>query len=223
MATHDLRPEILHAFGTPIVAMDIPNCDEINADLTDRIVQHRETNKGIARSNINSWHSGEDLVTWGGPCAQSLARTFASVCGGITDLATETGAHQRQWVIRMWANVFDPGALNGAHHHPGAFWSAVYYVSDGRDIAGEDVGGELVLHSPHESVSSMYAPDVFIRLPDGQRLLPTMSVKPRPGLGVIFPSWLMHEVTPYRGNRTRISIAMNFSLTSGQSRGTTQG
>jgi uncharacterized protein (TIGR02466 family) len=116
----------------------------------------------------------------------------------------------------MWANVFERGALNRLHSHPGAFWSGVYYVSDGRRSKDEAVGADLVLHSPHELVSSMYAPDVHIRLPNGPRLSSTMAVNPRPGLGVIFPSWLLHEVDPYRGNGFRISVALNFSLTSGK-------
>lgn len=87
-------------------------------------------------------------------------------------------------------------------------------MSDARGTVDEDVGGDQVLHSPHESVSSMYAPDVHIMLPNGERLLSTFAVRPRPGLGVIFPSWLMHEVDPYRGTRIRISIALNLSLTS---------
>jgi hypothetical protein len=28
----------------------------------------------------------------------------------------------------------------------------------------------------------------------------------------VFPAWLQHGVCPYRGNRERISVAINFSL-----------
>lgn len=144
-----------------------------------------------------------------------LAQTFAQICSGVTELPVEAHGGTRQWVVRMWANVFEPGAFNRLHYHPGAFWSGVYYVSDGRRNVDQEVGGDLVLHSPHEGLSSMYAPDVHIKLPDGQPLLSTFSIRPRPGLGVIFASWLMHEVDPYSGSGVRISIAFNFSLTSG--------
>ena len=160
-------------------------------------------------------HTETDFVTWGGAAAQFLAQNFANICSGVTDLPSDTGAAARQWVVRMWANVLEPGAMNRLHYHPGAFWSGVYYVTDGREVQDQEVGGDLILHSPHEGISSMYAPDVRIKLPNGQPLLPTFAIRPRPGLGVIFPSWLMHEVDPYCGNQVRISVAFNFSLTSG--------
>jgi uncharacterized protein (TIGR02466 family) len=210
----DIRPEFHHAFGTPVIAIDFPNHEAINAELEEVILTRRENDDGMVRSNVTSWHSDEGFIRWGGPHAQFLAKSFANICSGVTEMPSEAGANLRRWVVRMWANVFEEGAFNRLHFHPGAFWSAVYYVSDGREMGDEDVGGNLVLHSPHESVSSMYAPDVHIKLPNGERLSSTLAVRPRPGLGVIFPSWLMHEVDPYRGKRTRISIALNLSLTS---------
>jgi hypothetical protein len=37
-------------------------------------------------------------------------------------------------------------------------------------------------------------------------------IRPRPGLLFIFPSWLLHQVLPYRGTGLRISIAFNFGV-----------
>ena len=34
----------------------------------------------------------------------------------------------------------------------------------------------------------------------------------RPGLLFLFPSWLYHQVRPYRGTELRISIAFNFGV-----------
>ena len=215
MQARDFRPEIMHAFGTPVIAVDIPNYEIINAELTEVITEHRKTDKGLIRSNVNSWHSDEDFVKWGGRNAQFLAQTFGNVCTALTELPVSSVPGSRQWVVRMWANVFEQGALNRLHCHPGAFWSGVYYVNDGRRAPDEDIGGDLVLHSPHELASSMYAPDVHMKLPNGERLSSAFTVRPRPGLGVLFPSWLMHEVDPYRGSRVRISIAFNFSFTGG--------
>ena len=58
----------------------------------------------------------------------------------------------------------------------------------------------------------MYAPQLtfpgadFVALGESQRLTP------RAGALIVFPSWLSHGVCPYRGNRERISIAINFSI-----------
>ena len=48
------------------------------------------------------------------------------------------------------------------------------------------------------------------RLPFESR--PAFSVNPRPGLLVVFPSWIPHNQHPYRGTRTHIQIVMNFRV-----------
>jgi uncharacterized protein (TIGR02466 family) len=211
MNKQHLRPEVIQAFGTPVIAFDVPGHESTNAELQAVILARRETDAGLVRSNINGWHSDEDFVQWGGNSARALAQTFADICSGVTEFPNMDG-HSLRWVVRMWANVLDSGASNQRHFHPGAFWSGVYYVDDGRVTPDEDVGAELVLHSPHECVSTMYAPDVSIKLPNGYRLESTMTVRPRPGLGILFPSWITHEVQSFRGSRPRISLAFNFSV-----------
>jgi uncharacterized protein (TIGR02466 family) len=37
------------------------------------------------------------------------------------------------------------------------------------------------------------------------------TITPEAGTMILFPSWLVHAVMPYRGTRPRISIAFNFS------------
>ena len=39
----------------------------------------------------------------------------------------------------------------------------------------------------------------------------TVEFTPRPGLIMLFPSWLQHQVRPYWGQGERISIAFNLS------------
>jgi uncharacterized protein (TIGR02466 family) len=211
--SQSLRPEVIHAFGTPLIVFDIPDSGALNASLREIILGQRLKDSGVSRSNVNGWHSGEDFVEWGGAQAQLIVQTFGGICAGLTQFPPQTGSGSLQWIVRAWANVSEKGAFNKLHYHPGAYWSGVYYVSDGRGDPEEEVGANLVIHSPHAQVASMYAPDVQIRLPDGQCLSPSVTVRPRPGRGVIFPSWLMHEVEPYRGRAVRISIALNFSLT----------
>ncbi|MGH7101282.1 MAG: putative 2OG-Fe(II) oxygenase [Acetobacteraceae bacterium] len=38
------------------------------------------------------------------------------------------------------------------------------------------------------------------------------AARPRPGLLFLFPSWLLHQVRPDRGQSLCISIAFNLSL-----------
>lgn len=208
----EFQTEITQAFGTPIITFDLPTASAVNVELCKVILERRQAEPGIGRSNLGGWHSTEDLMTWGGAAAHVLATTFSNTAGALTEFPSQNGADAVGWVVRMWANVSEDGASNQLHCHPGAYWSGVYYVDDGGFADDPGVGGRLILHSPHESIAAMYAPDVHIKLPTGQRLSSTVVVRPRAGRGIIFPSWLMHRVEPYTGKGTRISIALNLGL-----------
>ena len=58
----------------------------------------------------------------------------------------------------------------------------------------------------------MYAPTLKFMGEDGQSVGAAETIRPRPGLLFLFPSWLFHQVRPYRGDGLRISIAFNLSV-----------
>lgn len=49
-------------------------------------------------------------------------------------------------------------------------------------------------------------------VPDGLSGGATEMMQPKAGRLVMFPSWLLHQVRPYRGSRERISIAFNLTV-----------
>ena len=60
----------------------------------------------------------------------------------------------------------------------------------------------------HPSVHARTQPDkpAVIMAGSGETILP------KPGLLFLFPSWLQHQVRPYRGTELRISIAFNLGV-----------
>ncbi len=84
----------------------------------------------------------------------------------------------------FWFNEMPPGHSTTLHSHEelDELLSAVYYLEC------PDDSGRLILH-------------------DDEALI---TVKPRPGLLVLFPPDLPHEVELNRGRQTRLSIAFNF-------------
>ena len=58
----------------------------------------------------------------------------------------------------------------------------------------------------------MYAPALKFAGEDGASVGAGETIRPRPGLLFLFPSWLFHQVRPYRGDALRISIAFNLGL-----------
>ena len=70
----------------------------------------------------------------------------------------------------MWANVNRSGHGNEFHSHPGAFWSAVYYVDDGGIDADPSLGGELEFMDPRGPLPAMNAPHLGYATEDGLRI-----------------------------------------------------
>ena len=58
----------------------------------------------------------------------------------------------------------------------------------------------------------MYAPQLAFNVPGGLSVGANEVVRPKTGLMVMFPAWLLHQVRPYKGGAERISIAFNLSL-----------
>jgi hypothetical protein len=58
----------------------------------------------------------------------------------------------------------------------------------------------------------MHAPALKFAGDDGQSAGSAQTIRPKPGLMVLFPSFLLHAVRPYRGQGLRISIAFNLGL-----------
>jgi uncharacterized protein (TIGR02466 family) len=112
----------------------------------------------------------------------------------------------------MWANVNRSGHGNEFHSHPGAFWSAVYYVDDGGIDADPSLGGELEFMDPRGPLPAMNAPHLGYAMPGGLTGGATERIRPRAGRLVMFPAWMIHQVRPYQGTAERISIAFNLSL-----------
>ena len=105
-----------------------------------------------------------------------------------------------------------PGDANQLHCHNGSFWSGVYYVDPGGadDPSG---GGELILEDPRFPMAYMTVADLVFRGPDGEPVRSQVAIRPEAGMLVLFPSWVRHSVQPHRGDRERVSVAMNLLLT----------
>jgi uncharacterized protein (TIGR02466 family) len=116
------------------------------------------------------------------------------------------------WKTNAWANVNRAGHGNEFHTHPGAYWSATYYVDDGGIGLDPSLGGEFEMQDPRGVAPAMYAPLLAFAVPGGQSAGAAELIRPKSGMLVLFPAWLSHGVRPYKGSAVRISIALNLSL-----------
>jgi uncharacterized protein (TIGR02466 family) len=95
----------------------------------------------------------------------------------------------------LWVNLLKTGGQHSGHIHPHSIISGTFYVEVPESSGGirfEDPRLPLMMAAPARS-------DSFV------------TVKPRPGLLLLWESWLRHEVLPGRGTGERLSISFNFA------------
>jgi uncharacterized protein (TIGR02466 family) len=102
----------------------------------------------------------------------------------------------------LWVNLLHGSGHHSAHIHPHSIISGTLYVevpAGSGAIRFEDPRLPLMMAAP-------------ARLPDAPEELRTfISVEPRPGLLLLWESWLRHEVLPGTSRGERLSISFNLA------------
>jgi uncharacterized protein (TIGR02466 family) len=102
----------------------------------------------------------------------------------------------------LWVNLLKSGGHHSGHVHPNSVISGTFYVEVPKGsgaIRFEDPRSPLMMAAPSRQKD---APEA---------LQPFVSVEPRPGLLLMWESWLRHEVLAGRGKGERLSISFNFA------------
>jgi uncharacterized protein (TIGR02466 family) len=102
----------------------------------------------------------------------------------------------------LWVNLLKSGGHHGGHIHPHSIISGTLYVE-------VPAGSGLIRFEDPRLPMMMAAPT---RSPEAaQELRPFVTLEPRPGLLLMWESWLRHEVLPGTGRGERLSISFNFA------------
>ena len=102
----------------------------------------------------------------------------------------------------LWVNLLRGPGHHSAHIHPHSFISGTFYVEVPKG------SGAIRFEDPRLPML-MAAPT---RRPDAAEALQSfVTVEPRPGLLLLWESWLRHEVLPGTGRGERLSISFNFA------------
>jgi hypothetical protein len=210
-------PEIAPIFSTPLVVFEVPDAASLNADLRRVIEQREKTHPSTQHSNVGGYQSSWDMDKWGGAPAikllaigRNVANRVTTDVDGIAGQGPHPGYFAVTWQANMWANINRSGHGNEYHCHRGSYWSGVYYVDDGGIDADPSLGGEIEFMDPRGPIPTMLAPHLRVAVSPNRSS--TERVRPRAGRMILFPSWVMHQVRPYRGSAERISIAFNLTV-----------
>ena len=109
--------------------------------------------------------------------------------------AKEAGWQAKPKLDSLWVNILKSGGHHSGHIHPHSILSGTLYVEvpDGSGATRfEDPRLPLMMAAPTR---------------DGT----FVTVRPRPGLLLLWESWLRHEVLPGTGRGERLSVSFNFA------------
>ena len=108
---------------------------------------------------------------------------------------------------RSWINFFRPGMQESEHSHDGSLLSGTYYVEApencGNFVVPDPIGARKS-HRAWTKTNGTTPPTVT-----------EMAYPPKAGRMYMFESWVPHQVTGNKSDRTRISIAFNFRRKTG--------
>lgn len=135
------------------------------------------------------------------PAFADLQRLLTRHASKFADeLAFELGRKPK--LDSLWVNLMKPGGHHSAHIHPHSILSGTLYV--------EVPNGSGAIRFEDPRLSMMMAAPV--RHEDApEELRPFVSIEPRPGLLLMWESWLRHEVLAGSAKTDRLSISFNFS------------
>jgi uncharacterized protein (TIGR02466 family) len=218
-----LNVEITTAFATPLVTVTLPDSENLNRALAELFLQkEREGDKYRTPVHIPTqvgdiFESTFDLFDWPDKPVQQLARECHRVLRDYVatlNKYSEAEMNQFQFHYHAWFHITRRGGYQSVHYHPKASWSGIYCVRTGDSVEGRPESGVVKFYDPRGAVF-MHAD------PGNERLLPAFSATPvylthKEGQLVIFPSFLMHEVLPYLGERERIVAPFNAWITRSQ-------
>ena len=111
-----------------------------------------------------------------------------------------------RFCYHAWFHITRAGGHQPLHIHPNASWSGVFCVDPGDTVEGAPDSGVLRFHHPSTHASMHADPGNSLREPFN---LGGYEVAHEPGVLLLFPSFLAHEVLPYHGEQPRIVVAFN--------------
>lgn len=200
-------------FPTPICPRMWPEAQRYHPALRELIERKRRESGGVVVSNRGGWQSSDDFFKWGGDaiaaftqwsmaCVTHVLQTYHG--DRYAELAAKLGP-SLEWRANGWANVNRRGDWNATHNHRLSHWSGTHYLQVPPN------SGRIAFVDPRVNISML---DTGSELLD---LFPpvTHEIVPVEGMTVIFPSWLLHQVTTHESDDARISVAFNFRFVVG--------
>lgn len=135
------------------------------------------------------------------PAFADLARLLAKHASALAEECA-FALSRKPRLDSLWANLLRGPGHHSAHIHPNSIISGTLYVEVPKGsgaIRFEDPRLPMMMAAPTRRTDA------------AEELQSFVTVQPRPGLLLLWESWLRHEVLPGTGRGDRLSISFNFA------------
>jgi hypothetical protein len=201
-------------FAVPFAAGRLTGCGPLNRELEALFLsredpQHRNPTPTHVQQE-ETFESRFNLFRWPEACVQELRRAMLN---SVAQVVLQTSEVTPEQLARLtlhnhtWFHVSRYAGSFVAHNHPLASWSAVYCVRAGEFVPEHPKSGVLRFFDTRAGA------DAFLD-PANRRMRGSFAIRPlefrlEEGQLLVFPSYVYHEVAPFYGRDTRITVATN--------------
>jgi hypothetical protein len=210
---------ITDLFTMPMATAQIPNHQPLCEELTRLFLEKEKGgdkyryHKRRATQFGPLFESKFDLFKWKDESVALIAR-FCHGC--LSELIQEITEYDKEELGKLrfdyqaWFHITRKGGYQGLHNHQNASWSGIFCVDPGDPVADRQDSGLVRYHDPRSgSFNYSDAGNLGLRLPYRHG---GFDIVHSAGRLILFPSYVMHEIFAYQGDRPRIVIAFNCSI-----------
>mgnify|MGYP001425276823 CR=1 FL=1 len=193
------KPNLL--FPSPVWTLTLDNHKEVNERIYKYIKSAQNKDQlGVNKSNVKGWHSKDfDLED------EAPQNFITFILPAIEQVMIDMNWERKKQTVKinnMWAIVNTGGSANLRHQHGNSTISGAYYVR------APENSGDIVFYDPRPAPVHNHP----ISKTANKLNATVNSIKPEPGMLVLFPSYLEHSVNPNLSNKKKIVISFNISL-----------
>ena len=216
MQNSALQPDFQDSFATPFAKFLHPHAAQLNPQLKSLFFEREAEGEkwqeqyAVPTLKVGIFESNFELFSWPDKCIQAL-RAFCMEALGQTIMSLNNYSPDEMRKLRTtnhcWFHITRKGGYMPAHNHPMASWSGVYCVDPGQPDANNPDSGVIRFHDPRPGTNMyMDAGNCRLKEPYASGMLTFRFV---PGMLLLFPSSLYHDIAPFTSEGERITVAFN--------------
>jgi uncharacterized protein (TIGR02466 family) len=201
-------------FAVPFGETRLEPCERLNQELEALfLARETEEHKKPTPSHVpqaETFESRFNLFRWPEACVQELRRFMLDAVGRMVMETTTLRAEdlaRLKFHNHTWFHVSRYAGSFIAHNHPLASWSGVYCVRAGESAPEHPDSGVLRFLDTRQGADA-YTDPANAPMHRAFALRP-LEIRLTPGQMIMFPSYVFHEVAPFYGRDTRITVATN--------------